>query len=274
MKSLLPIHTQWIGLQQFQWRFQSSETEATKLGESSQNVRQIILTEDDRKRIYNPWRYSVIIKLMGKRLMHHYLKQKVQDLWKHNENFSLIDVEEDYYTVKFAKEENMIKVLQNGPCFINGFFLSVQKWVPNFVAKKAQQSYTAIWVRLPQLPTEFYDKIILTRIGNSIGKLLKVDVCTSATLRGRYARLCLKLPLEQPVQNHILVGHHKQAILYEGENILCKACGRIGHTCHNCSYSNQPIKQKGEQKLLKISQPVQEEDQEWQTVSFPKKARL
>lgn len=168
----------------------------------------------------------------------------------------------------------MIKVLQNGPCFINDFFLSVQKWVPNLVAKKAQQSYNVVQVKLPQLPIEFYDGIILAKIGNSIGELLKVDACTSATLRERYSRLYVNLPLEQPVQTHVLVGPHKQAILYEGKIILCKTCGRLGNTCHNCPYSSQPIQQRGEQKLLQLCQPVQEGSQEWQTISFPKKASL
>lgn len=96
-------------------------------GESSKDLKQIILTDINRQRIYEPWKYTVIIKLMGKRLVHHYLKKKIQDLWRPTENLSLIDLGEDYYIVKFAKEENLSKVLQNGPWFINGFSFSVQK---------------------------------------------------------------------------------------------------------------------------------------------------
>ncbi|XP_019265915.1 PREDICTED: uncharacterized protein LOC109243437 [Nicotiana attenuata] len=176
---------------------QSTELDDHNSGVLSHKLNQIILSEEDRKRMYNPCKFSIIIKLMGKRLVHHYFKKKIQDLWKINENFPLINFGENYYTIKLAKEESMTKILHNGPWFINGFFLSVQKWVPNFVAKEAHQSYTAVWVRLPQLPTEFYDGIILTRIGNCIGKLLKVDARTSTTLRGRYARLYVELPLEQ-----------------------------------------------------------------------------
>ncbi|XP_019251301.1 PREDICTED: uncharacterized protein LOC109230234 [Nicotiana attenuata] len=183
-----------------------TEMDVTEPMKKATTLKQINLTAEDINRMYSPWKFSIIIKLISKRLVHHYLKKKLQDLWKINENLPLIDLGEDYYTVKLAKEENMIKILHNGPWFVNGFFLSTQKWVPNFVAKKACQSFTAIWVRLPQLPTEFYDGIILSRIGNSIGKLLKVDACTSATLRGRYARLCVELPLDQPVQNFILIG--------------------------------------------------------------------
>lgn len=49
-------------------------------GDSSKDLKQIILTDVDKQRIYEPWKYSVIIKLMGKRLMQHNLKKKIQDL--------------------------------------------------------------------------------------------------------------------------------------------------------------------------------------------------
>lgn len=54
---------------------QSSELEAIKPEELSHKMKQIILSENDRKRTYKPWKYFVIIKLMGKRLVHHYLKK-------------------------------------------------------------------------------------------------------------------------------------------------------------------------------------------------------
>lgn len=51
----------------------------------------------------------------------------------------------------------------------------------------------------PQLPTEFYDGPLLRKIGSGIEKLLKVDACDSSTLRGRYARLCVEVAMEDPV---------------------------------------------------------------------------
>ncbi|XP_075088194.1 uncharacterized protein LOC142170237 [Nicotiana tabacum] len=128
----------------------------------------------------------------------------------------------------------MTTALHNGPWFINGYFLSTRQWEPDFVAGKAKQIHIAIWVRLPQLPTEFYDGLILRKIGNSIGKLLKIDACTSSTLRDRYARLCVKLPLNQPVQQCILIGSHLQQLVYEGINFLCKNGGYLGHTVTSC----------------------------------------
>lgn len=69
--------------------------------------------------------------------------------------------------------KSLTKVLQGGPWFLNGHFLSVQRCSPNFVASEATPTKTVIWVRLPHLPTEFYDEIILRKIGNFIDKFLK-----------------------------------------------------------------------------------------------------
>ncbi|XP_009772651.1 uncharacterized protein [Nicotiana sylvestris] len=145
------------------------------------NDQAIILSSEEMQRLYEPWKYSLIIKLFGKRILHQYLKKKLLEHWKPIEQSPLIDLGNDFYIVKFFEEVNLSKALHQGPWFINGHYLSVKKWVPNFVASKEKLQISAVWLRLPQLPTEFYDSTILARIGNKIGKLLKIDACTSAT---------------------------------------------------------------------------------------------
>lgn len=135
----------------------------------------------------------------------------------------------------------MLHALHDGPWFIFNSFLSVKKWEPKFVPSQAHLSYSAIWVRLPELPTEFYEIDILQKVGNKIGTLLKIDACTSATTRERYARLCVQVPLEQPLQQHIYIGTHKQQIEYEGSKLLCIKCGRLGHAPALCSFAASRI---------------------------------
>ncbi|XP_019232641.1 PREDICTED: uncharacterized protein At4g02000-like [Nicotiana attenuata] len=168
----------------------------------------------------------------------------------------------------------MAKVLQHGPWFINEHYLSVRRWEPNFVARKAKEVHSAVWVRLPQLPTELYDGIVLGRIGNSIGRLLRVDACTGSTLKGRYARLCVQVPLDQPVQTTIPIGSHIQQLVYEGENFLCKVCGRLGHTAPSCSYSTIDSLNQTQQGPWSITSNSTNKgkavEELWQTVSFPR----
>lgn len=129
----------------------------------------------------------------------------------------------------------MFKALHNGPWFIFNHFLSVHKWEPKYISSNTQLTYTTICLRLSELPTEFYNFEILQLEGEKIGTLLKVDTCTSATTKGRYARICIEIPLEMPLKTHVYTGTHRQQILYERLNMLCTLCGRLGHTKHFCS---------------------------------------
>lgn len=55
-----------------------------------------------------------------------------------------------FFLVNFTQKENYNKALHEGPWFISGHFLAIRQWQPCF-------SFTALWVRLPELPTKFYD---------------------------------------------------------------------------------------------------------------------
>lgn len=154
----------------------------------------IVLTGEKKARIHRPWAYSVIFRRKKLGINQSYLKSRLTSLWKPIEILILIDLGNNYFIVKFLKEQNMPTILQRGPWFVNGAFLSVQKWHPNFVASKAIENFNAIWVRLPKLPTEYYDHSILSRIGSKLAKLVKIDICTSATLRGDMHTFASKSP--------------------------------------------------------------------------------
>ncbi|XP_009759259.2 uncharacterized protein [Nicotiana sylvestris] len=167
----------------------------------------------------------------------------------------------------------MVKALHLGLWFISGNFLSVRKWEPKFVPQEATLTSTTIWIWLPQLPTEFYDQDILEKVGRKLGKLLKIDQCTSSTLRGRYARICIQVPLETPVETSIIIGDHKQVVIYEGEGTLCTICGRIGHTAHICNYRAPTPTATHEPQDDHQRKAVISEKSEWKTVTFPRRRK-
>lgn len=105
------------------------------------------------------------MKVFGQKFNHQFLRTKLTELWKFQETITLIDLGFDFYPVKFDKEDSQQKALHEGQWFIAGSFLSVRIWEPNFIPIEAKLQTTVIWLSLPQLPTEFYDKIILERIG-------------------------------------------------------------------------------------------------------------
>ncbi|KAK4710442.1 hypothetical protein R3W88_004955 [Solanum pinnatisectum] len=179
-------------------------------------------------------------------------------MWRVSEEIVLIDLGYDYYIVKFFKEENLQKTLQQGP------------WL---------ETKSAIWIRLPELPTEFYDYSILARIGKKLGKLVKTNVCTSKTLRRRYARICVEVPIDVSIRKYISIGHHKQPLQYEGSNILCSRCGILGHTNQICpsNITNRRSPTNGEEDEAARKKPQEQgrdlttKEEAWHLVSFAKK---
>ena len=88
----------------------------------------------------------------------------------------------------------------------------------------------AVWVRFPELPIEFYHRVVLKEIGSAIRPVLCIDSYIAFGSRGSYARLCVQVDLEKPLINMIRIGKCRQVVLYEGISAPCFSCGRLGLT--------------------------------------------
>lgn len=54
-----------------------------------------------------------------------------------------------------------------------------------------------VWVRIPRLPIELYNKMFLERMGASLGTMLKIDRLTSIHSRGEICKnMCGNRPRE------------------------------------------------------------------------------
>uniref|UniRef100_A0A2N9IZP5 C2H2-type domain-containing protein n=1 Tax=Fagus sylvatica TaxID=28930 RepID=A0A2N9IZP5_FAGSY len=133
------------------------------------------------------------------------LKQKIRAPW----STSLIV--KGFFLIRFDSRTSFEEVLKGGPWFIGEHFLSLRPWTPNFRASAASVSSVAVWVRLPELPVEYYHKEALLHIGSGLGPVLRVDVNTANGTRGRFARICIQLDLEKPLARTVRVGKAKDS---------------------------------------------------------------
>ena len=68
----------------------------------------------------------------------------------------MVDLDNEFYLVKFSNMEDREFVLTGGPCKILDHYLTIKEWVSNFNFTKAQIDFVATWVRFPKLPMEYY----------------------------------------------------------------------------------------------------------------------
>lgn len=133
-------------------------------------------------------------------------------------------------------------MLSEGPWVKKGHYLVVQRWSPNQNPYSYSVRKLAIWVRVPNLPFHFYDEENLVKIGNIIGKRLKVDKNSLPQQqgedmmvdRGRYARICVEVDLSRKLRSRVVLRRRAFRVEYEGLGLICFKCGRYGHKTDVC----------------------------------------
>ncbi|KAJ1385448.1 Zinc finger, CCHC-type [Sesbania bispinosa] len=108
-------------------------------------------------------------------------------------------------------------------------------------------SRVVVFIRILGLPMEYYDRTILWRIGNSLGKIVKVDSNTlkskegswgkMTTQWGKFAHVCIEIDLQKVLVSKFQLHGRTYNIEYEGLYLLCFDCGRYGHRKENCPVS-------------------------------------
>ncbi|XP_023873886.2 uncharacterized protein LOC111986484 [Quercus suber] len=218
-----------------------------EIGEAAISTREgqvrIKLSMETKQCTRGPWSKAIIVKLVGRSVGLSYMQSKLNQLWRPDGRMDCIDLAYGFFLVRFYSKEDLEMVIKRGPWFIRDHFLSLRPWEPFFKPSTANISLIAIWIRLNELPIELYETEVLKEIGESIGKVLRIDSHTAMEARGRYARICVQININKPLINSILIRRFEQVVTYEGIQRLCFSCGRVGHKVEARPYTIR--KEKG-----------------------------
>ncbi|CAI0451791.1 unnamed protein product [Linum tenue] len=143
---------------------------------------------------------------------------------------------------------------------IEDHYILTRRWKRGFDPGEGDDVLTnlLVWVRLPKLPMDYYDSVILRDVGNSIGKYVKMDETTRAATRGHFARICVEVDLTKPLIVKYRLERRVRRLEYEGLHNVCFGCGRFGHNEDAC-----PKKEK--------SEPTDDDFRRAQQVGVPKR---
>lgn len=136
---------------------------------------------------------------------------------------------------RFYSREDYTLVLNGGPWMVMGHYLTIIKWRPNFVPSDQHVSTTLVWILFPKLPMEMFNTAALTRLGNVLGRTIKVDTTSKDATRGKFAWVCVEMNLNWPLVPTVTVYGTVHAIEYEGLYNICFKCGRLGHRMEQCA---------------------------------------
>ncbi|XP_028768657.1 uncharacterized protein LOC114726246 [Neltuma alba] len=204
---------------------------------------QINFTEKERRRLEQSWQNSLIVKLLGGNTGFMQLRRKLQVLWGKSGNVDLSVIGNGYMIATFQELDDYYWALEGGPWIIQNSYLTVQTWKRNFNPWNEKIQKVTVWVRLPGLPGDYYDRKFFYNLGNKIGTAIRVDEMTLSRARTMYARMCVEVDLNAPLLGSYTIDGNRLKIEYEGLQIICYHCGRFGHDHDHC-----PSKQNAVQK--------------------------
>lgn len=71
--------------------------------------------------------------------------------------------------------------------------------VPVFRSEVDSIHILAVWVRVPRLFLQFFNKAFLARIRDRLGRTLRIDETTLIAYRSQYALINVKVDLDKPL---------------------------------------------------------------------------
>ena len=111
--------------------------------------------------------------------------------------------------------------------------LALEKWRPNFKPRRDGIRQARVWVRLPDLPLELWEKEKIFKIVAAAGEPLFLDGWTESSSRLPFAWACVMIDIYQIIcpGTRILVGDEIiwQEFIYEDLPNVCYGVGELGY---------------------------------------------
>ncbi|CAN1819269.1 hypothetical protein LINPERHAP1_LOCUS28665 [Linum perenne] len=132
------------------------------------------------------------------------MKRRLEALWARAGHIQVSDLSNAAFLVRFSDEEDYKRASFGGPWKIYDYYLTVTRWSPDFDEEDPIKKILS-WVRLPKLPIHLFNPLVVERIGNHIGRTVRLDLATKEGARARYARVCVEIDLSKPLLGKYII---------------------------------------------------------------------
>ncbi|CAN1802081.1 hypothetical protein LINPERHAP1_LOCUS23229 [Linum perenne] len=128
------------------------------------------------------WSKALVVKVLEKFFTFPVIKRCLEALWARAGRIQVSDLANNFFLVKFSDDTNYQSALFGGPWKIFDYYITVARWSLDFNDEEPIRKILT-WVRLPKLPTRFFNHLVVERIGNHIGRTVRLDLATSEGAR-------------------------------------------------------------------------------------------
>ncbi|KAJ4840914.1 hypothetical protein Tsubulata_001110 [Turnera subulata] len=205
-------------------------------------VRLMMEIEDRRRSSRNAfakrWELAVVVKVMGRSVSYQVISEKLRSMWLPNGHMKVIDLDNDFFLVRFTDRQDYLRCLTQGPWTVFGAALCVQSWTTGFNATTGKITKAVVWVQFPELcPFRTGDRV-------------------------KFVRIAVEVDLENPLRGRIMVEGIERKVVYESLPLVCYHCGKVSYALFSCPFkeSSQADKEQGAQATPELKGKEQEKE--------------
>jgi hypothetical protein len=191
------------------------------------------------------------------------LSSKISKLWKTTASWKMVPLGKGYYDFLFDSAEDYRKIWAVGTVNLKPGLLRLSQWTKDFKYQTQKQTHVSLWIRLVELPQEYWRERTLKEIASAVGTPIDIDGHTRNRTFGHYARILVDIDLSKKLYDEILVEREdfafKVEVQYERMPLFCHHCHSIGHNIASCRWLHPQLQKdkadRGKQIVVAESNP-------------------
>ncbi|XP_052305936.1 uncharacterized protein LOC127904894 [Populus trichocarpa] len=156
-------------------------------------------------------------------------------IWNRFDLENVTSLANGFIMFRFKTEDDLQKVIENGPWMFGGKAIILQKWHSGFVFDMNKITKLPVWIRIYDLPFPLWTKEGLSEVASMVGQPLSCDELTLGCKRLDYARLCVEvdasLPFVHKFELEFSTTIREVHVNYEWKPKRCERCHVFGHSC-------------------------------------------
>ncbi|KAK3189362.1 hypothetical protein Dsin_028923 [Dipteronia sinensis] len=138
---------------------------------------------------FKAWKNCLVGYFIEKKLPFSLVNNIAMRIWGNRGLLEVLANEKGFYFFKFSDDEACSNVLEAGPWLFAERMMILKKWHPKLILSKDSYSKIPVWVKLFNIPHEYWNEEGLSHIASAVGKPLYVDSLTESMKRISFARV-------------------------------------------------------------------------------------
>ncbi|XP_057790736.1 uncharacterized protein LOC131007838 [Salvia miltiorrhiza] len=143
-----------------------------------------------------------------------------------------------FFTIKFKCMEDKKIAKSKSVIELSSGYVRLREWTKFFDPYKESSSLAQIWVRIYNLPLEFWHPEVIAVVGRAVGHPIRMDSSSASGEVGHFARILIEVDLTLPLLDGVYVDEGTSSCFvefsYESIPPFCSRCRITGHTADKC----------------------------------------